>query len=84
MRIDILCKPEAGQRGERVLAIVRKALDDFAFFLAKRWRTTEISMYLHFSLDMIGILTREHGLKSITFALQKLENHFFIAALVNL
>jgi len=26
MRIDILCKPEAGQRGERVLANVRQAL----------------------------------------------------------
>ena len=26
MRIDILCKPEAGQHGERVLANVRKAL----------------------------------------------------------
>jgi len=28
MRIDILCKPEGGQRGERVLAIVRQALED--------------------------------------------------------
>ena len=28
MRIDILCKPENGQRGDRVLAIVRKALED--------------------------------------------------------
>lgn len=28
MRIDILCKPESGQRGERVLAIVRQALQD--------------------------------------------------------
>ena len=26
MRIDILCKPEAGQRGERVLENVRQAL----------------------------------------------------------
>ena len=28
MRIDILCKPEAGQRGERVLDNVRKALQE--------------------------------------------------------
>ena len=28
MRIDILCKPEAGQRGERVLANVRQALQE--------------------------------------------------------
>jgi hypothetical protein len=28
MRIDILCKPEAGQRGERVLENVRKALQE--------------------------------------------------------
>ena len=28
MRIDILCKPEGGQRGERTLAIVRQALED--------------------------------------------------------
>ena len=28
MRIDILCKPEAGQRGERVLANVRQALSE--------------------------------------------------------
>jgi hypothetical protein len=28
MRIDILCKPEAGQRGERVLANVRQALKE--------------------------------------------------------
>jgi hypothetical protein len=28
MRIDILCKPESGQRGERVLANVRQALEE--------------------------------------------------------
>jgi len=28
MRIDILCKPDAGQRGERALANVRQALDE--------------------------------------------------------
>ena len=28
MRIDILCKPEGAQRGERVLANVRKALKE--------------------------------------------------------
>lgn len=28
MRIDILCKPDAGQRGERVLANVRQALQE--------------------------------------------------------
>ena len=28
MRIDILCKPEGGQRGERVLANVRQALEE--------------------------------------------------------
>lgn len=28
MRIDILCKPEGGQRGERVLANVRRALNE--------------------------------------------------------
>ena len=28
MRIDMLCKPEAGQRGERVLDNVRKALQE--------------------------------------------------------
>ena len=28
MRIDILCKPEGGQRGERVLANVREALTE--------------------------------------------------------
>ena len=28
MRIDIICKPEGGQRGERVLANVRKALNE--------------------------------------------------------
>lgn len=28
MRIDILCKPEAGHRGERVLANVRQALSE--------------------------------------------------------
>ncbi len=28
MRIDILCKPENGQRGERLLANVRKALNE--------------------------------------------------------
>ncbi len=30
MRIDILCKPEGGQRGERVLANVREALTEMA------------------------------------------------------
>jgi hypothetical protein len=28
MRIDILCKPEGGQRGERILANVRQALKE--------------------------------------------------------
>ena len=28
MRIDILCKPENGRRGERLLANVREALND--------------------------------------------------------
>lgn len=28
MRIDILCKPDAGQRGERVLTNVRQALKE--------------------------------------------------------
>ena len=28
MRIDILCKPEGGQRGERVLTNVRQALEE--------------------------------------------------------
>ncbi len=28
MRIDILCKPEGGQRGERILADVRQALTE--------------------------------------------------------
>lgn len=28
MRIDIICKPEAGPRGERVLANVRQALEE--------------------------------------------------------
>jgi hypothetical protein len=28
MRIDILCKPEGGQRGERLLANVRQALSE--------------------------------------------------------
>ncbi len=28
MRIDIICKPECGQRGERVLANVRQALSE--------------------------------------------------------
>lgn len=28
MRIDILCKPEGGQRGKKVLANVRQALSD--------------------------------------------------------
>ncbi|MDT8443984.1 MAG: thioredoxin family protein [Desulfuromonadales bacterium] len=28
MRIDILCKPEGGQRGERILADVRQALNE--------------------------------------------------------
>ena len=28
MRIDILCKPDNGNRGERVLARVRQALDE--------------------------------------------------------
>lgn len=28
MRIDILCKPEAAKRGERVLANVRQALEE--------------------------------------------------------
>jgi hypothetical protein len=28
MRIDILCKPESGQRGERLLANVRQALSE--------------------------------------------------------
>lgn len=28
MRIDILCKPEAGKRGERLLANVREALQE--------------------------------------------------------
>ncbi|MEJ2471441.1 MAG: thioredoxin family protein [Desulfuromonadales bacterium] len=28
MRIDILCKPDAGQRGDQVLANVRQALEE--------------------------------------------------------
>lgn len=28
MRIDVLCKPEAAKRGERVLANVRRALEE--------------------------------------------------------
>ena len=28
MRIDIICKPEGGQRGEKVLANVRQALNE--------------------------------------------------------
>lgn len=28
MRIDILCKPETGSRGERTLAVVRQALEE--------------------------------------------------------